>query len=116
MILGFSPAVSRDSLKAMRERIRKSGLRRRSDLSLKDIAGWLNPVMSGWLNYYGRYYRSAMYAIIRHVNKALARWAIRKFKALRRGKTRATAFLERCMRQSPRLFVHWREGMKGAFA
>ena len=95
MILGFTPAVSRDSLKAMREKIRKSGLRRRTDLSLKDIAEWLNPVMSGWLNYYGKYYRSAMYAIIRHVNKALARWAIRKFKALRCGKTRATAFLER---------------------
>lgn len=115
MILGFTPAVSRDALKSMRTVIRTSRLRSRTDLSLKEIADWLNPVMSGWLAYYGRYYRSAMYAIVRHVNKALVRWAMRKYKALRRGKTRAIAFLERCRKESPRLFVHWREGMKGAF-
>lgn len=116
MILGFTPAVSRDSLKAMRTKIRKSRIRARTDLSLNEIADWLNPIIRGWLAYYGRYYRSAMYAIIRHVNKTLGRWAVRKFKALGRGKVRATAFLERCMRHSPGLFVHWREGMKGAFA
>jgi hypothetical protein len=76
----------------------------------------LNPVMRGWLAYYGKYYRSAMYPIIRHVNKALVRWAIRKYKALRRGKTRAIAFLERCVKESPTMFFHWREGMTGAFA
>jgi len=116
MILGFNPAVSRDALKAMRVKIRKSHLRSRTDLSLNDIAQWLNPIMRGWLAYYGRFYSSAMYSIIRHVNKALARWAMRKYKAIRRGKTSASAFLERCMKDSPGLFVHWREGMKGAFA
>jgi RNA-directed DNA polymerase len=116
MILGFNPAVSRDALKAMRVKIRKSRLRHRTDLSLKNIADWLNPIMTGWLAYYGRFYRSAMYAIVRHVNKALARWALRKYKTLRRGKTRARMFLERCVRESPGLFIHWREGMKGAFA
>ena len=115
-VLGFTPAVSRDALKAMRVKIRKSCLRHRTDLSLKDIADWLNPIMRGWLAYYGGFYRSAMYAIIRHVNKTLARWAIRKYKALRRSKTRARLFLERCMKETPGLFVHWREGMKGAFA
>jgi RNA-directed DNA polymerase len=116
MTLGFTPAVSRTSLKAMRRKIRKSRLRERTDLSLNEIADWLNPIMRGWLAYYGRYTRSAMYAIVRHVNKTLGRWAMRKFKLLGRGKFRATAFFERCMKQSPGLFVHWREGMKGAFA
>ncbi len=116
MILGFNPAVSRDALKAMRVKIRKSHLRSRTDLSLNDIAQWLNPIMRGWLAYYGRFYRSAMYAIVRHVNKALARWAMRKYKAIRRGKSCASAFLAQCMKDSPGLFVHWREGMKGAFA
>ena len=115
-VLGFTPAVSRDALKAMRVKIRKSCLRHRTDLSLKDIADWLNPIMRGWLAYYGGFNRSAMYAIIRHVNKTLARWAMRKYKALGRGKTRARLFLERCMKETPGLFVHWREGMKGAFA
>jgi len=116
VMLGFTPAVSRDALKAMRSKIRKSRLRNRTDLSLEEIAEWLNPVLGGWLSYYGAYTRSGMYAVLRHVNRALVRWAMRKYKALRRGKSRAVAFLERCMRQNPGLFVHWREGMKGAFA
>jgi group II intron reverse transcriptase/maturase len=116
MILGFNPAVSRDALKAMRTRIRKTRLRSQTERTLNDIADWLNPILTGWLAYYGRYYRSAMYAIWRHINKTLVRWAMRKYKALRFSKTRAIAFLERCLRQSPGLFVHWREGMKGAFA
>ncbi len=116
MTLGFNPAVSRDALKAMRVKIRKSRLRSRTDLSLNDIAQWLNPIMRGWIAYYGKFYRSAMYAIIRHVNKTLIRWVMRKYKAIRRSKMRAMAFFDRCMKESPGLFVHWREGMKGAFA
>lgn len=116
MMLGFTPAVSRDALRTMRSRIRQSKLRHRTDLSLEEIANWFNPVIRGWLTYYGAYTRSALNVIVRHINKTLVRWAMRKFKALRRGKSRARAFLERCRKQSPDLFVHWREGMKGAFA
>lgn len=116
MILGFTPAVSPSSLKAMRSKIRKSRMRERTDLSLAELAGWLNPIMRGWLAYYGKYTRSAMYAIVRHVNKSLVRWVMRKFKTLRCRKTCAAALLDRCMTRSPGLFVHWREGMKGAFA
>ncbi len=116
MMLGFTPAVSRDALKSMRSRIRQSQIRSRTDLSLKEIADWINPVVRGWVAYNGAYTRSAMYAIVRQVNKALIRWAMRKFKGLKRGKSKAIAFLERCVKQCPDLFVHWREGMKGAFA
>jgi hypothetical protein len=116
MIVGFTPAVSPSSLKAMRTKIRKSRMRERTELSLTELAGWLNPIMRGWLAYYGKYTRSAMYAIVRHVNKTLCRWVTRKFKSLKRKKIGATAFLERCMKSNPGLFVHWREGMKGAFA
>jgi RNA-directed DNA polymerase len=91
-------------------------MRERTDLSLAELAGWLNPIMRGWLAYYGKYTRSAMYAIVRHVNKSLVRWVMRKFKTLRCRKTCAAALLDRCMTRNPGLFVHWREGMKGAFA
>lgn len=116
MTLGFVPAVSRDALKGMRSKIRKSRLRQRTDQSLPEIASWLNPIVQGWMNYYGAFYKSAMYGLIRHVNKSLVRWAICKYKSLRRGKRRAVALLERIAKQSPRLFVHWRMGMTGAFA
>ena len=116
MFLGFSPAVSQSAMKEMRRKIRKTRIRSRTDLSLSEIAEWINPVLRGWLSYYGAFYRSEMYRLIRHFNKTLVRWAMRKYKSLRFSKHRAVALLERVAQQRPGLFVHWERGMKGAFA
>lgn len=116
LFLSFSPAVSKSALKSMRLKIRKLRVRMKTELSIAQMAKWLNPMINGWINYYGRYYRSALYGMCRHVNKALVRWARRKFKPLRRHKTQAMKFLERIAEQNPRLFAHWRQGMLGAFA
>ena len=116
MFLGFAPAVSANALKEMRRKIRKTRIRSRTELSLNEIADWINPVIRGWLSYYGAFYRSEMYRLIRHVNKTLVRWAMRKYKSLRFSKHRAVALLERIAQQQPGLFVHWQKGMKGAFA
>lgn len=116
MILGFVPAVSPSALKAMRRKIRKMRVRSRTDLSLKDIASWINPIIRGWLSYYGAFYRSEMYRLVRHINKTLVRWAMRKFKHLRGRKTKAMRVLQRIANQRPGMFAHWRQGMLGAFA
>lgn len=116
LFLGFSPAVSACALKSMRTKIRKSRIRSRTQVDLNAIAKELNPVIRGWLAYYGAFYRSEMYRLIRHVNKTLVRWAMRKYKSLRFSKRRAIAFLERIAQQKPGLFVHWEKGMMGAFA
>lgn len=115
LFLSFSPAVSKTSLKAMRRKIRQLRIRMRADLSLEQLADWLNPIISGWINYFGRFYRSALYAMCRYVNKTLVRWARRKFKSLRWHKTRAGKFLEEIAQRSPGLFAHWRMGMTGVF-
>ncbi|MGO2386374.1 MAG: group II intron maturase-specific domain-containing protein [Psychrobacter sp.] len=73
-------------------------------------------MINGWIGYYGKYYRSSLYPVFRHINKALIRWARRKYKKLRRHKTRATLFLERIAKQNPWLFAHWRHEMRGSFA
>ena len=91
-------------------------IRMRSDLSIEELARWLNPIINGWITYYGRYTRSALYAMCRHVNKALVRWARRKYKPLRWHKTKASQFLEEIAKQNSFMFAHWRVGMIGAFA
>ena len=116
MFVNFTPAVSKAALKAMRAKTKKDDLRNRTDLSLKEIAKWYNPILQGWLSYYGCYYRSAMYLVWRHFNKTLIAWAMRKYKHFRNRKTKASLFLENIMKNQPNLFVHWRNGMKGAFA
>lgn len=116
MFISFTPAVSKSALKSMRLKIRQLRVRMKTELSIAQIAKWLNPMINGWINYYGRYCRSALYGMCRHLNKALVRWARRKFKPLRRHKMRASKFLEGIAKQCPHLFAHWRRGMVGSFA
>lgn len=116
MFINFTPAVSKSALKSMRLKIRKLRIRMATELSIAQLAKWLNPIINGWIGYYGRFTRSALYGMCRHVNKALVRWARRKFKSLRRHKRKAMKFLEEISKQNPRLFAHWRAGMRGGFA
>ena len=116
LFVSFTPAVSKTAQKAMRFKIRKLGIRMRTDLNIAQLAGWLNPMLRGWLNYYGHFRRSELYKVFRQLNKALVRWARRKYKALRKYKTRASVFIERIAKNNPGLFAHWRVGMVGAFA
>ena len=51
---GFTPAVSVSAMKAMRTTIRELGLRNRTELSMADIARRINPLLRGWIAYYGR--------------------------------------------------------------
>jgi len=116
MFMNFTPAVSKEAMKSMRATTRKHGVLNRTDLSLADIARWYNPILQGWINYYGKYSRSALYPVCRHFNGTLVAWAMRKYKPLRKRKTRAGIFLEGIAEKQPSLFAHWRIGMKGAFA
>jgi len=116
LFLNFTPAVSKLALKSMRLKIRKLGIRSKTSMDIAEIAKWLNPLINGWIEYYGRFSRSSLYAMCRHLNKALVRWARRKYKNLRRHKTKAALFMESIAKHSPRLFAHWRRGMVGAFA
>src|SRR3974377_659959 len=89
---GFNPAVSASALKAMRAAIRELDLRHRTQLSLGEIARQINPLLRGWIEYYGRYAPSALKPMLRYVNQTLLAWAIRKFKRFRAHKARARRF------------------------
>jgi group II intron reverse transcriptase/maturase len=106
--VNFLPAVSDKAAKVMRQRIRRWALQRRVTKSLGDIARMFNPILWGWINYYGRYYRSALYRVFRCLDQRLLRWAQQKYKRLRRHQRRAAHWLQRIMREQRTLFAHWR--------
>src|SRR3954470_9918875 len=97
--VSFSPAVSTKALKAIRQTVRRWSLQERSDKSLDDLARMFNAHIRGWINYYGRFYPSALDPTLRHIDVFLARWACRKFKALYRHRTRSIHWLERIARR-----------------
>lgn len=111
MFVGFIPAIRPQAAKRIREEIRSWKLHLRSDKSLTDLAKMFNAHVQGWVNYYGRYYKSAMYPYLRNIERYLMRWAMRKYKRLRGHKHRAKEWLGRVRKREPGLFVHWRLGL-----
>ena len=82
--VNFSPAVSGEAKTRMRREMRRWRLHLRRDKTLTDLARMFNVVVQGWINYYGRFYKSMLYPVFRHLNEILVRWAMRKYKRLRR--------------------------------
>lgn len=111
LFTSFIPAVSNKAKKAMQETIHDWRLQLMSDKTLADISRMYNSKIRGWANYYGRFYKSGMYSVYYHLNRALVRWAMRKYKKLRARKLRAHNWLGRIASQEPKLFVHWQMGI-----
>jgi RNA-directed DNA polymerase len=81
--VNFSPAVSTKAATKIRHEMKRWRLHLRSDKALDDLARMWNPALRGWINYYGKFYKSALHPVFRQFNHSLTRWAMRKFKRLR---------------------------------
>lgn len=112
--LGFTPAVSRSAMRAMRQTLRRWHLHHRSELSIEELARIVAPRIRGWMGYYCRFRGSEFQPVANHLDTLLVRWAMRKYKRLRGHKRRAVAWLESVKRERPDLFHHW--GGRGALS
>jgi RNA-directed DNA polymerase len=108
----FLPAIGDDERKRIGRVIRSWRLHRRSGSSLRDLAEAINADVQGWINYYGRFYRSELVRLLRRTNEYLIRWARWKFKRLRRYPAKARRLLAGVFRHEPGLFAHWRFGAR----
>jgi RNA-directed DNA polymerase len=109
--VNFSPAVSNAAKKAMRQEMRSWHLQLKSDKTLEDLSKMFDPVLRGWANYYGKFYKSEMAKIWQHLNRYLTRWVMRKYKRFARHRRRASQHLGRVARERAYLFEHWRQGI-----
>jgi len=105
--LSFSPAPSGVALKSMRQTIRRWKMHLKSAWTLSDLAKRYGPVIRGWMGFYCRFRPSAFQSIRFHLDKVLVRWAMRKFKRMRRHKSRAACWLREFSLRMPDLFPHW---------
>lgn len=110
--INFSPAMSAQAGKSIRQAVRSWKLHLRSDKSLTDLANMFRAQIQGWINYYGCFYKSAMYSTFKHLNRKLCLWAMRKFKKLKRHRRRAEHRLGEIAKKYPRLFPHWKLGVR----
>ena len=110
--VGFNPGMSGEAGKAKRSEIRRWRLHLRTRATLGELAREVNSIVRGWLNYYGRFFKSAMATTLQRINDYLVRWAQRKYKRLRGRRTRASRWLARVARRDPAMFAHWGFGVR----
>jgi hypothetical protein len=106
MVLRFLPAISKDALKKISGEVRGWRLHRKVNYTFAELAKMINPIVAGWMRYYGQFYRSALNLLLARINAYLVRWIRRKYKRLQGAKT-AHAKLREITERYPRLFAHW---------
>lgn len=112
--VNFSPAISNKAKTKITRSMRQWQLQSRADKTIEDLARMFNRIIQGWINYYSRFYKSAMYPLFQHLNRKLVIWVRRKFKRFKNHGRRAQRWLGRIAKQKPDLFAHWKFGIKPA--
>jgi RNA-directed DNA polymerase len=104
----FLPAAAPDKITEIGREVASWKLYRRTNLTLDAIAKEVNPVAGGWLAYFTAFYSTAVNPLCRRIDRILVRWAMKKYKRLKRSLTRAWKWLAMVRKRAPRLFAHWK--------
>jgi RNA-directed DNA polymerase len=111
----FLPAISKDALKRISGEVRSWRVHRRTTGSFADLARMINPMVRGWMQYYGAFYRSALYPLLARINTYLVRWIRKKYKRLW-AKNAARRCWDGIVKRFPLMFSHWRWVTSAPFA
>jgi len=111
LFTGFLPAISEKARKAIAAQVRDWRIHRKNRLELSDLSRMFNPIIRGWISYYGKYYPAGLRRTFVGLNRRLVRWARRKYKRLRDHQRQATRWLRQLARQHADLFAHWKLGI-----
>jgi hypothetical protein len=103
---GFLPAISKEALKKISSEVRRWRVHRRTGHTFAQLARVINPIVRGWMQYYGAFYHSALKPLLRRINAYLVRWIRRKYKRLA-GFNKAKKCFEGITQRYPRMFAHW---------
>lgn len=112
VFLNFSPAISKTARTKIWSTIRDWNHHYWNQLTLEEIADKINPVIQGWINYYGKHNPRVLKEVLMRINMKLSRWIRNKFKGFRKFKTQAIHRLGDIALTQPDLFAHWSFGVK----
>ena len=109
LFVSFLPAMSDKAQKEIRKTIRGWRLQDKTSENLKEIGDKINPQIQGWINYYSQYYKTAIYNILRYINRCLIKWVRRKYRN-KNSRKRATKWLDKIAKENSNIFAHWKFG------
>lgn len=107
LFLGFDCAISIGSRKRIADKLGELKVEKLSFKSIVGVAQFLNPMIRGWINYYGKFRFSMLHKVFRLLNKRLVRWARKRYKRYKASLKRGFQWLKTVQEQYPSLFYHW---------
>jgi RNA-directed DNA polymerase len=108
--LGFSPAISIDARKDKIKKIKEMYLKFFGIGDIQQISKYVNPIIRGWITFYGRVNFWKIKPIFDNLNFRLAKWLKRQYKRFKYSLHKAFKYLRFIQRNKPDLFVHWTYG------
>jgi hypothetical protein len=90
-----------------KDKVKALEIHKRTGSMIDMIAEVLNPILRGWMNYFGKFNRSAMKRALDCVQRRLIKWAMSKYKDFRGHRRRAEEWLSQVRKREPNLFAHW---------
>jgi RNA-directed DNA polymerase len=88
-------------------------IHKRTGSKIEMIAEMLNPILRGWMNYFGKFNRSAMKRALACVQRRLIKWAMCKYKRFHGHRRRAEEWVKQVREREPKMFAHW--ALRGSF-
>ena len=104
LIVLFNGAISNTAKTSIRQAIRKVLNPRWINGTLEAFAKVVNPKIRGWINYYGKRFKSRMIRIFIYLDGLLQRWATNKYKTTSKAETLEK--FKRIKEETPVLFYH----------
>lgn len=110
LFLGFDCAISISSKKSIADKLEELKFHRMTYKSVVGIAQSLNPMIRGWINYYGKFRPSMLHKVFKLLNNRLVKWARKRYKRYKESIKRAYQWFDNVKKQFPKLFYHWEMG------
>lgn len=110
LYLGYDCGISISSRKRIADKLGELKVEKMTSNSIVGVAAILNPMIRGWVNYYGKFRRSLLHKVFKLLNNRLVRWARKRYKRYKTSINRAYKWFERVKEQYPNLFYHWQMG------
>jgi len=103
----FSPAMS-DKAQIKAKEVMRGWIKEvKPNAPIGNLAAKANPVMIGWINYYGKFHASELWSVMNYTEAVIMTWGKKKYEKLKLGWTKAGNWLKRTRERQPNLFTHW---------
>src|SRR5690554_3088824 len=107
MFIGYDCAISISSRKRIADKLEALNVNKLNFKTIGGVAQYLNPIIRGWVHYYGKFKMYELTKVFRLLSKRLVWWARRRYKRYKTSIRKGYQWLSTVRKQYPTLFYHW---------